>query len=217
MIEVHDVTVAFGRTLALHRVNVQLKRGITGLFGPNASGKSTLLRTLAGLLRPARGRVTIDGMNVDLRDASFRRRIGWAGHATGLYGGLSVRENLELFAALYDASPDAPEQVVSSLGLDEVLDQRASALSAGWQRRAAVARALVHGPQIVLLDEPYANLDDEASEIVSAALKAWLAVDPTERIGVVATHGAKRLKGFADASVVLRRGALASHRVRNAE
>ncbi|MGH2694571.1 MAG: ATP-binding cassette domain-containing protein, partial [Actinomycetota bacterium] len=103
MIAVRGLRVVFGRTVALDSINVDFVPGITGLFGPNASGKSTLLRVLAGLLAPTDGTVEIRGRAIDTRDESLRRRIGYVGHESGLYGRLSVRENLELFARLYGA------------------------------------------------------------------------------------------------------------------
>lgn len=208
MISVRDVTVTFGRTLALDAIDLTLAPGVVGLFGPNASGKSTLLRVLAGLLAPDRGEVSIDGAQPRAADESFGRTVGYVGHASGLYERLSIEENLRLFATLHGSSRDQVATCIDALDLERFASTPVAALSAGMKRRAAVARALVHEPQVLLLDEPYANLDDDAAELVSSAVQTWRAED---RIAVIATHGAKRVRAFADEGIVLQRGRLARH------
>ncbi|HEV3472289.1 MAG TPA: heme ABC exporter ATP-binding protein CcmA [Actinomycetota bacterium] len=208
MISTREVRVVFGGTVALSAIDLELGSGIVGLFGPNGSGKTTLLRVLTGLLPPTSGEVLYDGAPLDLRDEAQRRMLGYAGHSSGLYDTFTVRENLELFARLYGAVGRVPH-VIEALALTEVAGTRVGHLSAGWVRRAAVARAMVHDPQMLLLDEPYANLDDDASDIVSNAIRAW---HSPGRTAVIATHGAKRVRAYADAGVVLRRGEVASAR-----
>ena len=207
MITIDNLRVTFGRTVALDGVAAVLEPGIVGLFGPNASGKSTLLRVIAGLLEPDRGEIRLGGMVPRSSDESFRRRVGYAGHAAGLYGRLTVEENLALFATLHGAADRVPA-VLESLDLTAFASTPALSLSAGTKRRAAVARALVHEPEVLLLDEPYANLDDDAAECVSAAVQSWWSPD---RIAIIATHGAKRVRAFADGGLVLQRGKLARH------
>ena len=211
MIEVKNVRAIYGRTIALDRIDLAIEPGVTGLYGPNGSGKSTLLRILAGLQRPALGAVAFDGVERHAADENLRRRIGYAGHDAGLYGRLTVEENLELFAALWGAPPSRVGETLSEVGLEERAGSRVDELSAGLKRRASVARALVHQPDILLLDEPFATLDDEAAELVVDAIRSWRAPG---RTAVIATHGAKRLKSFADHAIVLRRGLVASDRAR---
>jgi heme exporter protein A len=201
------VSVAFGATVALHAVDLELEPGVVGLFGPNGAGKSTLLRVLAGLLAPTRGAVAWRGRVVAASDEAFRRAVGYAGHLSGLYGRLTVRENLELFATLHGASRTRVDAVVEGAGLTADAGKVVETLSAGLARRAAVARALLHEPELLLLDEPYAGLDDEGAAKVTEAVMAWRAPG---RLAVIATHGAKKLKGWADAGVVLQRGRVAS-------
>lgn len=199
----------YGRTIALHRVDLDLPSGIVGMFGPNGSGKTTLLRTVAGLLKPVAGRVTYEGRTVSAADESWRNNVGFAGHQPGLYEQLSIRENLELFARLNGASDRAVETTLERIGLTERADDRVSTLSAGLQRRAGVARAMVHGPRVLLLDEPYANLDDDAADRITAMIRDW---GNEGRLALVATHGAKRLKAFAGHGLVLRHGTVATFR-----
>lgn len=203
VIQIRSLDVFFGRTVALDRVDLDLQPGVTGLFGQNASGKSTLLRVLAGLLVPTSGEVIWGGSRLRSGGEEQRARIGYAGHGSGLYLKLSVRENLMLFARLYGVAPDRVDAVLEVLDLKARRDAPVGRLSAGFKRRAGVARALLHEPDLLLLDEPYAHLDDDASERVSAAVRAWRAPG---RTAVIATHGAKRIKQFTDARVVLQRG-----------
>jgi heme exporter protein A len=203
VIRADALRVVFGRTVALDSVTFEIGPGVTGLFGPNGSGKSTFLRAAAGLLRPVGGAVTIDGVVATMRSERFRRRIGYAGHQSGLYPDLSVAENLTLFARLYGARSDRVEEMLTAVGLTDRASTPVGALSAGLARRASVARAMLHEPDVLLLDEPYANLDDEASAKIGEAVKAWAAPG---RCAVIATHGAKRVKAFADAGVILRDG-----------
>jgi heme ABC exporter ATP-binding subunit CcmA len=205
MIALENVTVVFGRTLALDDVTLEIASGITGVFGPNGSGKSTLLKTIAGLLKPSEGRIMVDGAAADSSDETWRRRIGYAGHGAGLYGRLGLRENLELFASLYGAPRERPGALIEHLGLEEFAERPVDQLSAGSKRRAAVARALLHDPDVLLLDEPYANVDDDASNAISGAIEMWKTNGKT---ALVATHGAKKVKAYADGGIILQRGRL---------
>jgi heme ABC exporter ATP-binding subunit CcmA len=205
------VRAVYAKTIALDKVTLSIGSGVTGLFGPNGSGKSTLLRVIAGLHRPTMGEVTFDGVARRANDESLRRRVGYAGHEPGLYGRLTVHENLVLFAELWGTPHSNVEKVLELTGMQERARSRVDELSAGLKKRAAVARAMVHEPDILLLDEPFATLDDDAADRLTEAIKAWRAPG---RCAVVATHGAKRLKSFADASVVLRQGLVASDRSR---
>ena len=204
MIVVENVTVLFGRTLALDAVDLAIDDGITGVFGPNGSGKSTLLKAIAGLIRPQEGRISIDGSD-GAHDESTRRRIGYAGHGSGLYGRLSLTENLVLFASLYGANPGRHSELIEALDLVGFAARPVAELSAGSKRRAAVARALVHDPDVLLLDEPYANVDDDSSEAISRVIAEWKAEGKT---ALVATHGAKKVKAYADGGIILQRGHL---------
>lgn len=206
MIRLEHVTVAFGRTIALDAVDATIEPGVTGVFGPNGSGKSTLLRVLAGFLHPVKGAAYLHDRPLAMPDESLRARIGFAGHASGLYARLSIRENLELFARLYGVASERVDRVVDDLALRDHADAPAGIAPAGVKRRAAVARALVHDPEMLLLDEPYANVDDEAAELTSSCIRDW---HRPGRCAVIATHGAKRLKAFADAGLILQRGRVA--------
>jgi heme ABC exporter ATP-binding subunit CcmA len=210
-IELRGLTVSFGSTVALRPLDLTLYDGVTGLFGPNGSGKTTLLRVLAGLLRPSGGTALLGGEEIRSSTESIRRRIGYAGHEPGLYGRLTVVENLTLFAQLYGVAPERVDEVLERLDLSDRRNTSAGTLSAGFKRRTAVARAVLHEPDVLLLDEPYANLDDEASARVSETVLAWRSPG---RVAVIATHGAKKVKAFSDAGIILQRGNIVSYRRR---
>lgn len=198
--------------MALENVDLTLHGGIVGLFGQNGAGKSTLLRLVAGFLTPTAGALEILGGRWNRRDAeALRGAIGYLGHEAGLYPDLTLRENLDLFATLHGVGGARVAAITRALAIDDAASARGSELSAGLRRRAGVARALLHDPKVLLLDEPYANVDDEAAELISEAVREW---GGPGRIAVIATHGAKRVKAFADASVILKRGRVVSHRVR---
>jgi heme ABC exporter ATP-binding subunit CcmA len=203
MIHASGLRVIFGRTRALDGVDISLDEGVFGLFGPNGSGKSTLLKVIAGLLRPTTGEVTVNGYRPRARAERVRRLIGYVGHDSGLYPELSIAENLELFSRLYGCAQGRTQEVLERLGLSDWASTPAGALSAGLKRRAAVARALLHDPAVLLLDEPYANLDDDAAELVSQMVVSWRS---SGRVALIATHGAKIVKRFADGGVILKQG-----------
>jgi heme exporter protein A len=162
---------AFGLRRAVDGVSFALEAGeCLALFGPNGAGKTTLLRMLGGLLKPTAGEARVDG--VTLRDAAARRAVGVISHQSMLYSALTARENVEFAAGMYGV-PDVPAAAERALRLMRVLD-RADApvrlLSRGLQQRVSIARAMVHGPRVVLLDEPYTGLDELGARALSSAL-----------------------------------------------
>lgn len=160
MLWARDLSHAFGAIRALDGITFSLDRGQTlVVFGPNGAGKTTLLRVLAGLVRPQRGSAEVAG---------GRRAIGWIGHQSQLYGHLTIAENLRFWASLYDV-PRADverrqEELLARLGLARRAHQQVRTLSRGETQRAAVARALIHDPAVLLLDEPFTGLDRLAVE-----------------------------------------------------
>lgn len=147
----------------LRGVSLCLKRGEGyTVIGPNGSGKTTLLRIAAGLVKPSKGAVRVRGEPPSSTRA--KKLYGTVLHHSLLYDELTVRENLEYYASLYglrDYRPEEDEAVVE-LGLKRYLDTRVGELSFGWKKRANIARALIHRPQLLIIDEPFTGLDDEA-------------------------------------------------------
>ena len=167
MIAVDDVAKAFGRrgeVQAVDGVAFTAHDGeITGLLGPNGAGKTTLLRVLATLMVPDRGRATVDGRDVVRDRYAVRRRIGVLSDARGLYPRLSARENIQYYGALQGLSGEVldarVDELIRALSIAGIADRRAQGFSQGERMKVAIARALVHDPQTILLDEPTNGLD----------------------------------------------------------
>jgi heme exporter protein A len=170
-IELRRLRRDFGDRTALAGVSARLEPGESlAVLGPNGSGKSTLLRVLAGLLRPSGGEVSVLGCSLPEETHRIRGRIGYLGHAPLLYRDLSPRENLGLTAALHRLDPAAFEPRIEGLldavGMSMRADDRVAELSAGMKQRVDICRAVLHEPELLLLDEPDAHLDTEARQLV---------------------------------------------------
>jgi heme exporter protein A len=151
---------AYGERVALREVTLSLPPGATlAVFGANGAGKTTLLRILAGLLRPHAGRAVVLGAELPREAWKARGRIGLLGHEPLLYRDLTVRENLRFHARLHAVEPGRAEALTEQVGLAGRADDPVRTLSRGMAQRAAICRAVLHAPELLLLDEPLANLD----------------------------------------------------------
>ncbi|OGT92598.1 MAG: heme ABC exporter, ATP-binding protein CcmA [Gemmatimonadetes bacterium GWC2_71_9] len=188
VLAVRDLARSFGPVRALRGVDFTLDAGeVLAIFGPNGAGKTTLLRILAGLLRPERGEVLLGGQSAVRSAASQRRRVGLISHATFLYDGLTASENLEFYGRLYGVRDPRARALAAleAVALAERAATFAGTMSRGMLQRLAIARALLHEPDIVLLDEPFTGLDQAAA----AALRRQLVRLREERRTVVlVTH-----------------------------
>jgi ABC-2 type transport system ATP-binding protein len=158
------VSKRYGSTVALASLDLEIKRGeVFGLLGPNGSGKTTFIRLLAGYLLPTAGRLEICGCDAVEQSLQARRRIGYVPEAAPLYGYMRVREFLAFMARLRGLSgravSDAVDRVIAALALQAVADRPTRTLSRGFRQRAAIAQALVHDPELIILDEPTNGLD----------------------------------------------------------
>ena len=164
MIEVRDLHKAFGKVQAVDGVGFRAEDGqITGLLGPNGAGKTTTLRMLYTLLRPDRGQVLVDGVDAATDPGTVRRRLGVLPDSRGLYKRLTSRENIRYFGRLHglDEATIAArtEALARALDMDDIIDRRTEGFSQGQRVKTAIARALVHDPRNVILDEPTNGLD----------------------------------------------------------
>jgi heme exporter protein A len=176
-VEAVELARAFGPRRAVDGVSFALAPGeCLALFGPNGAGKTTLLRLLAGLLRPTRGAARIGGEAL-AGSGEVRRRVGLISHHSLLYGALTARENVEFAARLYGlADPaGAAEAALARMKVLERAEAPVRRLSRGLQQRVSIARAMVHGPDVVLLDEPFTGLDDVGARALTEALEALAA------------------------------------------
>src|SRR4051794_29279838 len=164
-IDVTGVTKRFGDKTVVNAIDLQVRRGeIYGFLGPNGSGKTTFIRMLCGLLTPDAGSGTCLGYDVLTQQAQIKRHVGYMTQRFSYYEDLSIRENLDFIARVYDV-PDrrtAVEHSLERLGLQNRSTQLAGELSGGWKQRLALAACLIHSPQLLLLDEPTAGVDPKA-------------------------------------------------------
>lgn len=207
-LQVRGLSKAFRGSWALRGMDLELGPGETlVLFGPNGSGKTTLLKILATLLRPTRGTGTLGGADLVRERERVRRRVGLLSHGSYLYEDLTPRENLEFAAALHDdqAGDGAITAAIQRVGLGAVANERVRTLSSGMKRRVTLARLLLNTADLWLLDEPYTNLDREATKVLEAVLQEHQA---RGGLAVMATHNF--LDGFKQATRlgILARGRL---------
>ncbi|MCX6951809.1 MAG: ABC transporter ATP-binding protein [Verrucomicrobia bacterium] len=164
-IDVAGVTKRFGDKTVVNAIDLRVRRGeIYGFLGPNGSGKTTFIRMLCGLLTPDAGTGTCLGYDVRAQQAEIKRHVGYMTQKFSYYEDLSIRENLDFIARLYDV-PDrraAVQHSLDRLGLANRSHQLAGELSGGWKQRVALAACLIHSPQLLLLDEPTAGVDPKA-------------------------------------------------------
>jgi ABC-type multidrug transport system ATPase subunit len=204
---VQDVSKLYGRFAALRHVSATFDEGRCYLLlGENGAGKSTLLRVLAGLLQPTLGRVRV----LDLAPREARGRIGYMSHAAMLYDELTARENLEYTAKLYAGQPTgqtclSPDQALGMVGLDPALGRPVAQYSQGMRQRTSLARVLLPEPQLLLLDEPFSNMDRTSAERMLALLAELRAEGRTI---VLTTHQRELAEPMADAVLMMQGGSL---------
>jgi heme exporter protein A len=197
VIELEGVGRFYGEREALQDVSLSLADGQTlVVFGPNGAGKTTLLRILATLLRPHAGQVRVLGHELPREGWAVRGQIGLLGHEPLLYRELSASENLRFHARLHGVEEARVARVLEAVGMESRAREPVKTLSRGMVQRVAVARAVLHEPRVLLLDEPYANLDPAARERV-----AGLIGRESGRTRVVCSHDPGG--GIAEADVVL--------------
>ena len=205
-VEVRDVSRHFGRRRALAHVTMDLHAGeLTGLFGPNGAGKSTLLSVLSTLMSPSGGSVTYGGrLGRDLGDG-LRGRIGMLGHDLFLYADLTARENLEFFGRLYglDDVATRARAALAAARLEDRADDRVSSFSRGMRQRLALERAILHGPRLVLLDEPFTGLDPVSADSIRGAI---LEMRQRGCTVILSTHDMGVAESLCDSILMIFRG-----------
>jgi heme ABC exporter ATP-binding subunit CcmA len=200
-VEVEGLARRYGEREALSGVSLSLQEGETlVVFGPNGAGKTTLLRVLATLLRPHGGNVRVLGARLPDEAWAVRGRLGLLGHDPLLYRELTAYENLRYHARLHDVADERVHELLGVVGMDGRSGEPLRTLSRGMVQRVAVARAVLHAPELLLLDEPHANLDPAAVELVAPLIGAG--TDPAHpRTRVICSHDPSG--GLAEADVVL--------------
>lgn len=211
LIETRALVKVYGILPVLRQLDLGIARGeFVALLGPNGSGKSTLLRLLSGLSKATSGFIRIGGWELPQEAAAVRAQIGMVSHKPLLYENLSARENLQFFARLYNLPRHEVESRITDLlaqvGLSKRGHDRVRTFSRGMQQRLSIARALLHNPDILLLDEPYTGLDQDASAILDGLLHIAYT---GERTILMSTHDLGRAATLAGRVIVLSRGTVA--------
>ncbi len=207
-VDIRDISRYYGRRRALSHVSLVCHGGeVLGLLGPNGAGKSTLLSILATLITPSAGEVRYGVHTAREAGAGLRGRLGLLAHDLHLYPELTARENLDFFARLYGVrDPQAVvDRALGRAGLEDRGDDLVTGFSRGMRQRLALERALLHDPQLLLLDEPFTGLDDASAAALVARLKE---LRRDGRIVVLATHDLDVAEGLLDRAAVLRDGRL---------
>jgi heme exporter protein A len=196
-LELEGLARHYGEREALSEVSLTLPAGRTlVVFGPNGAGKTTLLRILSTLLRPHAGRLSVLGRSLPREAWGVRGRIGLLAHEPLLYRELSARENLRFHARLHGVGDDRVEEMLECVSMTHRAREPVRTLSRGLVQRVAIARAVLHDPELLLLDEPYSNLDPAAIELVGPLIGAQAG-----RTRVICSHDPAG--GLAEADLVL--------------
>jgi len=208
LIDIQELVKAYDLLPVLRKLTLQVTHGeFVALLGPNGSGKSTLLRILCGLSRATAGSIRVGGWKLPDEIAAVRAQIGLVSHKSLLYDNLSAYENLRFFAQLYNL-PNADARIaelLAQVGLQKRTHALVRTFSRGMLQRLSIARALLHNPDILLLDEPYTGLDQDASAILDSLLKA--AHDEGRTI-IMTTHDLNRAAILPTRIVILSRGVI---------
>lgn len=209
MIEVRGLVKAFGLKPVLRKLDFNVAPGeFVAVVGPNGAGKTTLLRILASLARPTAGRVTVGGNQLPGQAGAVRQLLGVVSHQPLVYGDLTAEENLRFYARMYGV-PDMEArvtQVLETVGLSGRRRDLVRSFSRGMQQRLAIARGILHHPQLLLFDEPHTGLDPEAGDMLDGLLRA---VAEQGRTVVMTSHDLARAADLAGRVDILSRGVIA--------
>ncbi len=206
MIELMNLTKRYGPVTALDSLSLSIREGETfGLLGPNGAGKTTTLRLLAGLTQATSGSARVLGKDPWASPVEVRRALGVLPDGAGIYERLTVRQNLRLFAGLFAAAPERIEEVMALTGILDLKGRLAGKLSKGQRQRLALARAILHSPSILVLDEPTAGLDPIATAQFHDLLRRLSRQGTTI---ILSSHDMAEVEALCDRVAVLSRGQL---------
>jgi sodium transport system ATP-binding protein len=208
MIEIKQLHKTFGKVVAVDDVSFIARDGeITGLLGPNGAGKTTTLRCLYTLMKPARGQILVDGIDASADPVSVRRSLGVLPDARGLYKRLTARENIAYFGQLHGLDDKTirtrTDAAIAALGMHDFADRRTEGFSQGQRVKTAIARALIHDPKNVILDEPTNGLDVMATRAMREFLKR---LKGEGRCVLFSSHIMQEVAALCDRIVVIAKG-----------
>ena len=208
MVYIHNLTKSFGNFKALRGINLKLEKGqFLTIFGPNGAGKTTLIKILSTLMKPTSGVIKIAGLDPREDGESVRKQIGVISHSTYLYPNLTAYENLKFYGKMYDLQnlTATIERVLEDVGLKDRMHDLVRTYSRGMQQRLSIARAILHDPAVMFLDEPYTGLDLHAAEMLRDLLQT---IHTRERTVIMTTHSISQGLEVSDMVGILVRGKL---------
>ena len=216
-IETYNLTKQFGDLVAVKDVSLQVEEGeILALLGPNGAGKTTTIRMLASILRPTRGWVRVGGIDTTQEAAKVRSRVGLLTEHHGLYTRMRSQEYLAYFGQIYRLEPEYAAQraveLLERFGLSDASTQRLGQYSKGMRQKLALARALLHDPDVLLLDEPTSAMDPESARMVRESI---LSLRSGNRAIVVCTHNLHEAETLADRIAIIRGGGIVAQGTSN--
>ncbi len=209
MLTAQNITKTIGTKTILHNIDLHIQEGeFITVFGPNGAGKSTLLKILSLLMKPSTGTLTINGISANQESTRTRSQIGVISHQSFLYDNLTAYENLEFYGRMYqvDNLRDRIYEVLKEVGLEYSLNDPVRQFSRGMQQRLAIARATLHQPAILFLDEPYTGLDQQAIDILNGVLHN---LNIKDRTVFMITHNFEQGLDLSDRVLIIKKGRLA--------
>ncbi|TGC09477.1 ABC transporter ATP-binding protein [Methanolobus halotolerans] len=215
IISARGIQRSFGKHKALRNIDLEIKKGESvAIFGPNGAGKTTLLKVLSTIIMPTKGNVIVNGIDLRRDSSSVRELIGVISHQTYLYDGLTARENLRFFGKMYGMERSLLEERIRELlghvGLLGRADDRVGAFSRGMKQRLSIARALVHRPEVLFMDEPYTGLDQRSAKAFENVLRA---LDKDKVTKIMVSHNIERAMQLCDRLIVMDRGEIVYDRM----
>ncbi|MCL7410666.1 MAG: heme ABC exporter ATP-binding protein CcmA [Methanosarcinaceae archaeon] len=208
IVSIKSLSKAFGSHRVLKNIDLDIKKGeFITIFGPNGAGKTTLMRIMSTLVEPSAGSISIDGFDVKDEPVEIRKRIGSISHETYLYNELTAEENLRFFGRMYGMDKNhldaRVDELIEQVGLEYRSNDRVGTFSRGMKQRLSIARALIHEPPILFLDEPYTGLDQHAASTFEHVLRGLDAQNTTK---VMISHNIDRSLKMCDRVLILNNG-----------
>ncbi len=204
-IEVQSVSKSYGTQLALNKISFYANRGeIIGFLGPNGAGKSTMMKILTGYISPNEGAVFVSGINVEKKPIEAKAKIGYLPEQNPLYQEMYVREYLQFQASILKVSNEAIATVIKTVGLTPEVHKKISQLSKGYQQRVGIAAAIIHNPDVLILDEPNTGLDPNQIQEIRILIKEL----GKEKTILFSTHIMQEVEAVCDRVIIIKKGEL---------
>ena len=217
IVSIKGLSKAFGSHRVLKNIDLDVKKGeFITIFGPNGAGKTTLMKIMSTLVEPSGGSIVIDGFDVKDDPVDIRKRIGSISHETYLYSELTAEENLRFFGRMYGMDKNhldaRVDELIEQVGLEYRSNDRVGTFSRGMKQRLSIARALIHEPSILFLDEPYTGLDQHAASTFENVLRGLDAQNTTK---IMISHNMDRSLKMCDRVLILNNGKIVFDKLRH--